>query len=63
MLYISGGTNVMSDSGWGCTLRCGQMMLSHALILKHLGRGEIFYRYTYIILPIEIRLAMDSGHL
>ena len=53
----------MTDSGWGCTLRCGQMMLSHALILRHLGRGEIFYRYTYIILPIEIRLAMESRHL
>ncbi|XP_012262653.2 cysteine protease ATG4B [Athalia rosae] len=39
-------SNFTSDKGWGCMLRCGQMVLGQALVCLHLGRDWLWTMET-----------------
>lgn len=36
---VIGSSGISSDQGWGCMLRCGQMVVGSALVNLQLGRG------------------------
>lgn len=41
-----GDTGITSDKGWGCMLRCGQMVIAQALLFLHLGNNLYFVEHT-----------------
>ncbi|XP_076307005.1 cysteine protease ATG4B-like isoform X7 [Tachypleus tridentatus] len=44
-IWLSGGIGSTTNTGWSCKLCCGQMVLAHALINHHLGRGMLTCSY------------------
>lgn len=61
-LSCAGGTGPTTDQGWGCMLRCGQMMLAQALVYKHLGRGMKGIQYSIMgVLELVDEMHLKNG--
>ncbi|XP_066942763.1 cysteine protease ATG4B isoform X4 [Macrobrachium rosenbergii] len=56
-----GDSNFTSDKGWGCMLRCGQMVLAEALVRRHLGRDWVWTASTSDKTYLKI-LSMFEDH-
>ncbi|XP_055642753.1 cysteine protease ATG4B [Toxorhynchites rutilus septentrionalis] len=49
-----GSSQLITDKGWGCMLRCGQMVLAQALTQLHLGRDWLWTTETKDEVYLEI---------
>ena len=43
LCWLLGDSGYTTDLGWGCMLRCGQMMVAQALVNRHLTRRKHLY--------------------